>query len=171
MSGYPRLLSVLAAASCLAMPAALAADGTWKFDTDNQDHPHLVYSENNETIFSLGCGHAFVVRAVYPGAPKKDEAKATITIANAKTRMKLAGEIEDGFTDEFPPNSTHIVQWDLGFKRRDPALYGKRWRKLEYRLFDFLDSGHPLTVSAEGRSYVLPAVNAADWKQRFKKIC
>jgi len=32
---------------------------------------------NGKTVFMVGCGHAFVVHAVYPGAPKKDEAEAT----------------------------------------------------------------------------------------------
>jgi hypothetical protein len=40
-----------------------------------------------------------------------------------------------------------------------------------FRLFDFLDSGQPLTASAEDRSYVLPLITVPGWKQRFKKIC
>jgi hypothetical protein len=32
-------------------------------------------------------------------------------------------------------------------------------------------SGRPLTISAEGKSYVLPPVNAPRWRARFQKIC
>ena len=66
----------------------------------------------------------------------------------------------------------HFVQWDLGFSRQDRELYGRRrWKRLEARLLDFLDSGRPLTVSAEGKSYELPAIRIRGWKERFKKIC
>ena len=68
-----------------------------------------------------------------------------------------------------PRGST--TQWDLGFRRQDPALFGPRWRRLEDRLLDLLDSGLELTISAERGSYTLSPVNAPDWKKRFKKIC
>jgi hypothetical protein len=84
--------------------------------------------------------------------------------------MPLAGEIESAHEDD-PPGATHFAQWDLGFRRQDPALYGPRWRKLEERLLDLLDSGRALTISAEKGSYTLPAIDVPDWKQRFKKIC
>ena len=42
---------------------------------------------------------------------------------------------------------------------------------LENRFFDLLDSGHPLTISAEGKSYVLPPINVPRWRARFQKIC
>ncbi len=171
MPVYPRLLGALATISCLALSGAFAAGGAWKFDTEDQGHPQLAYLENNKWIFRVGCGHAFGFRAVYPGAPKKGEEKATITIANTKTQMKFDGEIESVFSDEFPSNTTHFVQWDLGFERQNPELYGKTWKRLESRFFDFLDSGQPLTVSAEGRSYVLPPVKIQRWKVRFKKLC
>jgi hypothetical protein len=29
----------------------------------------------------------------------------------------------------------------------------------------------PLTISAEGKSYVLPAVKVPRWRARFQKIC
>jgi hypothetical protein len=168
---YPRLLGILAVISCLGLSDAVAADGTWKFQVDERDHPDLSYLDNNgKTVFMVGCGHAFAVHAVYPGAPKKDGEKATITIASAKTRMDFAGEIDSGFEDG-PPDTTHFVQWDLGYRRQDPNLYEKKWHQLESRLFDLLESGQPLTISAEGHNYVLPAVNASRWRQRFHKIC
>ena len=45
-----------------------------------------------------------------------------------------------------------------------------KWERAGNRLFDFLDSGHPLTISAEGKSYVLPPVNAPRWRARWLKI-
>jgi hypothetical protein len=39
------------------------------------------------------------------------------------------------------------------------------------RLLDLLDSGLPLTISAEKGSYALPVVNAPDWRKRFKENC
>jgi hypothetical protein len=42
---------------------------------------------------------------------------------------------------------------------------------MENGVFDLLDSGRPLMISAEGKSYVLPPVNARRWRKRFQKIC
>jgi hypothetical protein len=166
-----RLLGVLAAISCLALSGASAANGTWKYDTEDQGHPRLANWENDKTVVMIGCGHAFAIHAVYPGAPKPDNEKATITIANGKTEMKLDGVIDGHFAEMSPPNTTHFVQFDLGFTRQDPELYGRRWKRLEARLLNFLDSGRPLTVSAEGKSYELPPIRIHGWKERFRKIC
>jgi hypothetical protein len=168
MPFHPRLHSILAATAGLALSAASAAGGSWKFDTEDQGHPRLANWENDKTVVMIGCGHAF---AVYPGAPKQDDEKATITIANGKTEMKLDGVIESRFAEMSPPNTTHFVQWDLGFTRQDRELYGRRWKRQEARLLNFLDSGHPLTVSAEGKSYELPPIRIRGWKERFRKIC
>ena len=168
---YPRLLGILTVVYCLGWSGAVAADGAWQFQIDERDHPELSYLDNNgKTVFMVGCGHAFAIHAVYPGAPKKDGDKATITIASAKTHMDFAGEIASADEDD-PPNTTHFLQWDLGYRRQDPNLYEKKWHRLESRFFDLLESGQPLTISAEGRNYVLPAVNAARWRQRFQKMC
>ncbi len=75
--------------------------------------------------------------------------------------MKFKGKIDSGYDDD-PPNTTHFVQWDLGYERQNPDLYGKKWKENESRLFDFMDSGQPLTVSTEGRSYVLPPIKIRD---------
>jgi hypothetical protein len=166
-----RLLAVLAATSCFALPGARAANPAWTFVIDEREHPILSYlDDKGETVFMVGCGHAFAIHAIYPGAPKKDGDKATIAIDNKKTHMTFNGEIERDDEDS-PPGSTSFVQWDLGYARQNPGLYGKKWHRLESRLFDFLDSGRPLTISAEGKSYVLPAVNVPRWRQRFQKIC
>ena len=166
MSLYSILLRTFAVMSCLGASAVLAAGGAWKFELDRQDQPSLSYLDNNgNTVFMVGCGRAFAIHAVYPGAAKKDGEKATIRIAGAMTQMDFAGEIDSGFADG-PPNTTHFVQWDLGYSRQDPNLYERKWHRLESRFFDLLDSGQGLTISAEGRNYVLPAVNASRWRQR-----
>ena len=177
MPRYLGLLGVLTIMSGVGLSAVMAADsarkadGSWTFEIDERDHPGLSFSDtNNKTVFLVGCGHAFAIHAVYPGAPKKDGTKAAIAIANKHTQMTFAGEIDSGYEDD-PPNTTHFLQWDLGYRRQDPNLYEKKWHRLENRLFDLLDSGQPLTISAEGKSYVLPAVNAPQWRQRFQKIC
>jgi hypothetical protein len=173
---YPKLVAALVAISCLGWSAAVAEDGAWKggawkFVVDEREHPILSYLDrNNKTVLMVACGHAFAIHAVYPGAPKKDGDKATITIANTKTHMDFAGEIDKDF-DEVPPNTIDFVQWDLGYARQDPDLYEHKWHLLETQVFDLLDAGKPLTISAEGKSYGLPAVNVPRWRQRFQKIC
>jgi hypothetical protein len=150
--------------------SAFASDGSWKFGIEERGNPELRYSQKNRTVFYVGCGHAFGLHAVYPGAHKNAGEKATITIANANTRMKFKGEIEARHKDD-PPSATHFAQYDLGFRRQDPDLYEAKWKRLEARFLDLLDSGQPLTISAESRSYELPAVNAPGWKKRFKERC
>ena len=118
----------------------------------------------------VACGRAFGIHAVYPGAPKKDGEKATITISNARSKMTFRGEIASGYDDD-PPGATHFVQWDLGFSRQDPETYGPKWKKIEWRFFDLLDAGRPLTISAEGRSYKLPPIDIRGWEQKYKERC
>lgn len=62
-----------------------------------------------------------LLQAVYPGAPKKEGVKAVITVATAKARLRFKGEIGEAHDDD-PPNATHFLQWDLGYRRQDPAL-------------------------------------------------
>jgi hypothetical protein len=156
-------------AGWLGLTVAFAAEGAWKFEIDERDHPQLMY-QNDKVFFFVGCGHAFALHAAYPGGARKEGAKATLTIANGKMRMNFRGEIA-GADESDPPGTTHFVQWDLGFRRQDPALYGRRWKRREDQLFDLLDSGRPLTVSAGGRSYRLPAVHVPKWRKRFREIC
>jgi hypothetical protein len=161
-----RLIVLAAIAAALASPA-FAADGAWKFVVDEQDHPLLTYSEGGKEVFFVGCGHAFAVQAKYPGARGRKGA-ATITISNAETRMTLKGEIDKPQAGAKDPR---FSQTDLGYRRQDPELYGDTWHALEDRLFRLIDSGRPLTISAEGKRYVLPPVDAPGWKKRFKEIC
>jgi hypothetical protein len=148
---------------------ALAADGTWKFETDPREQPALTYSENDKEIFSVGCGRAFGLHAKYPGAQDR-KGTATIVIANSNTKMALRGEIDEPDKGA-PPGPAQFTQWGLGYRRENPSLFGKKWHALKNRLLNLLDSKQPLTISAEGKNYVLPAVDAANWKAQFKKAC
>jgi hypothetical protein len=166
MTMHARLLAILVAVPVLGLFAASAAAGTskdtsrgaWKFEIDRQDQPSLnYYDTRGKTVFRIGCGAHFDMRAVYPGAAKQDDTKASITIANG--------------TEYDPPHTTMFDQPDLGYARDDPELYEDKWHALENRVFDLLDSGQPLTISAEGKSYILPPINVPRWRARFQKIC
>ena len=116
---------------------------------------------------SLRLRDAFRDGAVYPGrAPEQEHTKASITIANRKTQMDFAGFTYAG-PENWPPNTTWFNQPDLGY----PELDEDKWRALENRFLDLLGSGRPLTISAEGKSYVLPPLNVPRWRARFQKIC
>ncbi|NVN87002.1 MAG: hypothetical protein HXX15_13055 [Rhodopseudomonas sp.] len=163
-----RRLILLAAMAAISGFPAFAADGAWKFVVDDREHPILTYSVGDRDVFFVGCGHAFAINANYPGAQDRKGA-ASITISSAQSSMTLKGEIEEPEAGETGP--ARFAQQDLGYRRQDPELYEKAWHKLEDKLFNLLDSGKPLTISAEGKSYVLPPVDAPNWKARFKKIC
>ncbi len=163
-----RRLGLLAAMALVSVCPAFAADGAWKFVVDERDHPVLTYSENGKEIFFVGCGRAFGLHANYPGAQDRRGA-AVLTAAAAKTRMRLKGEVDEPEAGKTGP--ARFTQWDLGYRRQDPNLYEKPWHALKDRLFKLLDSSRPLTISAEGRKYVLPPVDAPNWAARFKKIC
>jgi hypothetical protein len=162
-----RLIS-LAAVAAVATSPGFAADGAWTFVVDERDHPILTYTEAGKEVFQVGCGRAFGLHANYPGGQKRKGA-ATITIASAKTTMTFKGEIAE--PEEGTKGPARFLQWDLGYRRQDPDLYEKKWHALEDRLFNLLDSGQRLTIAAEGRKYVLPPVDAPNWKARFKEIC
>lgn len=162
--------ALLVIAICCGVNASFAGEGAWKYTTEDRGQPELSYSESDKTIFFVGCGRAFGIHAVYPGSRKEDGTEAVIKLTNSRATMELKGEIDSGYGDD-PPNTTHFVQWDLGFRRQDPDLYMKKWQRMKGRLFDLLDAGKPLTVSAEGRSYSLPAINVPGWRARFEKRC
>jgi len=165
-----RMLMFFALAGCFGVTMAFAGGGSLKFDIEERGHPELRYSRDNKSMFYVGCGRAFGLHAVYPGRAKKPGDEAAITISNGSTRMQFKGEIDSSYEDD-PPNTTHFLQWDLGFRRQDPGLFGARWKRLEHHFLDLLDSGKSLTISAEGKSYVLPAVHIRGWKRRFKERC
>ena len=149
-------------AICAIGLAPASAAGLWKFEPDSRDNPILTYSEGASATFMIGCGRAFGLHVVYPGTAKK-EGKARITISNGKTSMSFDGEFEEPFED----SHTNFVQWDLGFRRQDPELYGKRWKAVRNRLLDLLGSSAPLTISAGSKSYKLPPNDAGDWRPAF----
>jgi len=179
MTTHAKFLAILVAASRLGLSTTVAAGGTskdtwkgaWKFEIDRQDHPALSYYDTRgKTVFRISCGAHFDMRAVYPAAPKRDDTKVSITIANGKMQMYFAGVIGAG-SEYDPAHTTIFDQPDLGYARDDPELYEDKWHALENRVFDLLDSGQPLTISAEGKSYVLPPANVPRWRRRFQKIC
>jgi len=156
-----RLLAALAIVSSLGVSQAPAAEGAWKFEVDNRDQPVLTYIESGKEVFMIGCGRALGLHVRYPATAKK-EGTARVTLANSKTRMTFVGEFEE-------PDATGVttfLQWDLGDRRQDPRLYGKAWKRERDRVLDLLASG-PITVSAEGRSYQLPAAKIPRWKEAF----
>jgi len=172
LTRHTRLLAILVTASHFGLSAAVAVGGTskdtwkgaWKFEIDRQDQPALSYYDTRgKSVFRIGCGAHFDMRAVYPAAPKQGDTKVSITIANDKTQMDFAGTTDAG-TEYDPPHTTMFDQPDLGYAREDPELYEDKWHALENRVFDLLDSGQPLTISAEGKSYVLPPINARRWR-------
>jgi hypothetical protein len=164
-------IPLASAPSAPAKAQSSLSGGSWSFSTADQDHPDLSYSNRGKTIFTAACGHAFVVRAVYPAGPKQVGVTTAIAIASAKREMSLQGEIDGRHLDGDQEQTAYFVQWDLGYGRQDPSLYEKRWRKIENELLELLDSERPLTVSAEGRSYVLPAIDVRGWRSRFQTIC
>ena len=97
MTTHARLLAILVAASHFGLSAAAAAGtskdtwkGAWKFEIDRQDQPALSYYDTRgKSVFRIGCGAHFDMRAVYPAAPKQGDTKVSITIANGKTQMDL----------------------------------------------------------------------------------
>jgi hypothetical protein len=176
MTMHARLSGLVVAVLWLSLVAASAAGdpskdvwkGAWKFEIDRQDQPWLGYYDlKGKTVFEMGCGAHFELNAVYPGtAPTEEHTKASITIANGKTQMEFAGFSYAG-PESYPPHTAMFNQSDLG----DSDLDRDKWRALENRVLDLLDSGQPLTISAEGKSYVLPPVKAPRWRARFQKIC
>lgn len=172
---YERLPGIIVAVALLGwpLPAALADtpkawQGAWKFEIDRQERPWLgFYDTNGKVVFRMGCGTHFELDAVFPGeAPKAEHTEASIRIVSGKRQMDFAGFTYAG-PDSFPPDTAMFNQPDLG----QPDLDEKKWRALENRFLDLLDSGQPLTISAGDKSYVLPPVKAPRWRARFQKIC
>jgi hypothetical protein len=75
--------------------------------------------------------------------------------------MTFKGNFEEPFSDL----ATNFTQADLGYARQNPQLYEKKWEALRDRMLDLLDSGKPLTISAEGPSYSLPPIAAPGWRK------
>ena len=150
----------LLAALLMSAIVAPAMAGTWKYELDSREHSILSYEEDGKATFLIGCGRAFGLHAKYPGQARKS-GDATITLASSGKSMTFKGEFEEP-DDE---SATTFLQFDLGFRRQDPELYGKRWKVQRDRLLDLLNSGKELTISAGKASYKLPPVDAKDWRK------
>lgn len=162
MRGNFTLLAGLVAAGWIGLWSNAALAGAWKYGEDFRGNSELQYLEDGKTIFYIGCGRAFGLHVHYPGKARKS-GPATITVAAGKASMVFEGEF--GETDA--TMATEFLQWDLGYRRQDPELFGKRWKAKLSRLLDLLESGKPLTVSAGKDSYRLPPNDAKDWRKPF----
>jgi hypothetical protein len=177
MTMRARTIGIVVALSWLGLSAAAMAaggpskdmlSGVWTLEMDHYDRPWLTFRDTSrKTVFRFGCGTHYELDAVYPGeAPKQEHTGATITIGNGKTQMDFAG-FTYAAPENFPPNTSWFNQADLGH----PELTDDKWGALEDRVLDLLGSGQPLTISAEGKSYLLPPTRASRWRTRFQKVC
>ena len=162
MRGNFRLLAGVMAAASIGLWSTAVLAGTWKYGEDPRGNSELQYLENGKALFYIGCGRAFGLHVHYPGKAKKDGA-AAITITAGKASMNFKGEFEEPDAEM----ATEFLQWDLGFRRQDPELYGKRWKAMLSRLLDMLGSGQSLTISAGKDSYQLPPNDAKNWREPF----
>ncbi|MCJ9701394.1 MULTISPECIES: hypothetical protein [unclassified Bradyrhizobium] len=156
---------VLTIVLCLVAGPAPAAAGSWKLEFDNRQLPSLSYSEDGKLTFVLGCGRAFGLHAKYPDKAGR-AGKATLMIGDGRRTMKLVGEFEELSGDD---DLTNFVQWDLGFSRQDPDLFGKRWKRVEKHLLDLIEGASPLTISSKTASYQLPRIDAPDWRASIER--
>src|SRR5437867_692756 len=88
------ILATAAPDGSTAHAESAARSAGWVFSTEDQGHPNLSYSDGKTTVFMVGCGHAFVIWAIYPDPThrsKKADEKAGITIENGKSQINLAG--------------------------------------------------------------------------------
>lgn len=117
------------------------------------------------SIFARLSGIIAILSAL--GMPEAFPAdSATITIASGKKQMDFAGFVDVG-SEQTPPDVKMFDQADLG----NPDLDEEKWRALEYRVLDLFSSGQPLTISAEGKGYLLPPVKQPGWRAQWEKIC
>ncbi|AWL93147.1 hypothetical protein CIT37_13790 [Bradyrhizobium ottawaense] len=158
------LAFAVAPALALLTAPSLAA-GSWKLEFDNRDLPSLSYRDQGKVTFMLGCGRALGLHARYPGEAGR-AGKATITIGNGRKSIKLAGEFEEISADD---DATNFVQWDLGYSRPDPELFGKRWKRAQARLLGLMERASPLTISSRTTSYQLPRIDAAGWRAAIER--
>lgn len=156
---------VLTTVLCLIAGSASAAAGAWKLEFDNRELPSLSYTENGKLTFVLGCGRAFGLHAKYPSEAGR-AGKATLTIGDGRKTMKLVGELEELSGND---DATNFVQWDLGFSRQDPELFGKRWKRVEKQLLDLIEGASPLTISSKTASYQLPRIDAPGWRGSIER--
>ena len=88
------------------------------------------YDTRGKTVFRIGCGAHFDMRAVYPGAPKQDDTKVSITIANGKTQVDFAGASDAG-SEYDPPAPRCSTSRTSAKPARIPSftrINGMRWK-------------------------------------------
>jgi hypothetical protein len=163
MRGDAKILAGLLTAGWIGLSSTAAAAGAWKYGEDSRGHPELQYLANGKATFFIGCGRAFGLHVHYPGIAGKSEQPASITISAGKASMVFKGEFQETTEDM----ATEFLQWDLGYRRQDPELFGKRWKAKLTRLLDLLGSGKPLKVSAGKDSFQLPPNDAQNWREPF----
>jgi len=158
--------------SLLLTLSSAASAGSWKHEYVSNDGNVLTYAEDGKVIFYLGCGRGFALAAKYPGKAAK-EGDAEIAISTSRGRMTFNGEFEEPIEvqDPVPMNfATTFHQAYLGYLRSDPRVFGKAWNAKKARVLNMLDSRGPITISAEGKSYQLPAINvASDWHKAIEQ--
>jgi hypothetical protein len=162
MRGDVKILAGLLAAGWIGLSSTVVSAGEWKYGEDFRGNSELQYLEGGKTTFYIGCGRAFGLHVHYPRNARKS-GPATITISAGKASMAFKGEFQEADKEM----ATEFLQWDLGFRRQDPELYGKRWKAMLSRLLDLLGSGKPLVISAGKDSYQLPPNDAKNWREPF----
>src|ERR1700761_1434049 len=133
MGGARFIVAAASVVSLLLTGPALA--GSWQFGHEERGNPELKYIEDGKATFYMGCGRAFGLHVRYPGKPGEEDKPAAITLSNGRSSMNFKGEFEKPFED----TATTFRQWDLGFTRNDPDLYGTKWKGVRDRLLDILD--------------------------------
>ncbi|HLG84680.1 MAG TPA: hypothetical protein VKY22_27055 [Bradyrhizobium sp.] len=149
----------LAAIACVVTTAAQA--GGWRYRTDSNDGHILQYQDNGQPLFELICGRGFALFAKHP-AESKTDGKARITIASGENKMSFDGEYLQPLE-----GAMNFRQLYLGYSRRDDAVFGPKWQKLEASLLDILAFNGPITISAGKASYQLPPIDIDKWRRPF----
>ena len=167
----PRLLGIFAAVLGSVVRGVAGGDiwkGSWKFEMDRQDRPGWAITTPVARKYSASLAGRISrwMRSIRARRRKRSH-QGSITIANGKTQMDFAGIRLHDRSREMADRTPVFQPAGLGH----PELDEDKWRALENRVLDLLGSGRPLTISAEGKSYVLPAVKVPRWRARFQKIC
>ena len=127
---------------------ARGAVAEWQIPDERIGRAEIRFIEGKKTVFSLACGHNILLSLRYPGYPGKEVPKkrASVTIRNSSANMVVNGVVErnEAFKDVM-----FSALWTG--KTADPTDFDA--------LMAMFSSGQGLTVSAEGKSYALPAID------------
>jgi hypothetical protein len=122
-----------------------AAVAEWQIPGERIGRAEIRFVEGRKTVFSLACGHNILLTLRYPGKQGLKK-HASVTIRNANTKIVVNGAVEQ---DDTFKEIMFSALWTG--KTTDPADLDA--------LMALFSSGQALTVSAEGKSYPLPAIN------------